>query len=347
MNNAKRSFIVLLVVAPLLFLAGQVWSQLRTRVELVEVPVSVRDSKGKLVATLKEDDFQVSEDWRPQTITSFSVEPAPLAAAIIIDNGISGAALKRLVPRIEVLTSGFSPEDEMASFRYDHFVWKLSDFTKDPVAIRKSFSDIAKIAEARPSQGEPGAVLGGADWLRTLGGTITIGSNGAPKPHPSASDFPKSPPTSRLLHSAIFEAATALRTRPPDRRRIILIVTDGQVSGLGDQRSLDENIEFLLQNNIQLYAVATDYAIVEGRLGALASYASATGGDKYMGGSAKGMESAFTQITSQARNQYVLGYVSGNPAPRSGGDFRRILVRTRHPNQKVAHRKGYIQYPLN
>jgi hypothetical protein len=67
---------------------------------------------------------------------------------------MGGNALKRLVPLMDVMVSGFSPDDEIVAFRYDHFVWKLSDFTRDHAAILKSFSELAKIAESRPPEGE-------------------------------------------------------------------------------------------------------------------------------------------------------------------------------------------------
>jgi VWFA-related protein len=276
------------------------------------------------------------------------VDPSPLSAAIVVDDGMGGTALKRLVSVLNVMTSGFSPEeDEMASFRYDHFVWKLSDFTNDPKRIEKSFDELAKIAETRPALGEPGdpAAGGGPEWLRALGATITIGTTGPPSPNPTAADRPKPVPTSRVLHQAIQEAANALKARPESRRKIIFMISDGQVAGPGASRLMDQNIDSLLRSRIQVYSVATDYAIFEGDLSVLTAYARATGGDVFNGGSAKEMETAFARITEQARNQYVLRYTSSNEPRGSGGVFREINVRTRFPGQTVTHRRGYMQYP--
>jgi VWFA-related protein len=340
---------ITLAVVLLLISNGDVWSQLRARVEEVVVPVNVRDANGSLVTGLKKDDFTVLEDGKPQTISSFSIEPVALSAVIVIDDGMSGTALKRLVPLLEVLTAGFTPDDEMASFRYDHFVWKLSDFTNDPVAIQKSFSELTRISETRPAQGVPGeAMSGGPAWLRPIVGALSggIGTVGAPSPIPSGADRPKPVPTSRLLHDAIYESANLLRTRPADRRRFIFLISDGQVTG-ANKRTLEQNTDFLVQNDIQVYAVATDFALLEGRFGALGSYASATGGDVYGGGSPRDMETAFSTITEQARNQYVLGYVSNNRLTGSRGVYREIDVKARPPGVRVTHRRGYIQYPSN
>ena len=335
-----------MALAGLLLSAGYVLSQVRARVDLVVVPVNVRDTAGQLVTGLTREDFVVTEDGKPQPISYFSIDPVPLSAAIIIDDGMGGNALKRVVSVMPAITSGFGAEDEMAAVRYDHFVWKLSDFTNDPATIHKAFRELPKIAESRPAQGEPGQPgATGPAWLRTLAGLITIGSNGAPSSIPSAADAPRRAPTSRLLHDAVFEAADQLRTRSEDRRKIIFLISDGQVSG-ANKTSLQKNTDFLLQHGIQVYAVSMDFALREGVLGVLSSYARATGGDTYGGGSPKDLETAFTRITEQARNQYVLGYTSDNRPGKVGGVYREINVKTNKPNSSVTHRKGYIQLPV-
>jgi len=54
---------------------------LRTQVNLVEIPVVVRDGKHHAVAALKQGDFQIFDAGKKQTITTFSVETFTPAAA--------------------------------------------------------------------------------------------------------------------------------------------------------------------------------------------------------------------------------------------------------------------------
>jgi hypothetical protein len=43
-------------------------------VNLVQVRVVVRDSQGNVVTNLKKEDFQLQDNRKPQTISTFSVE---------------------------------------------------------------------------------------------------------------------------------------------------------------------------------------------------------------------------------------------------------------------------------
>src|SRR5262245_20751675 len=103
--------------------------QMRTKVDLVVVHTTVRDGKGKLVPGLTQKDFTIFEDRVPQMISNFSDDPQPLSAAIVIDTGMGGISMRRLVPLFIALTSGFSDFDELAAFRFDHFVFPFSYFT--------------------------------------------------------------------------------------------------------------------------------------------------------------------------------------------------------------------------
>src|SRR5271169_5918526 len=53
-----------------------------TRVNLVMVPVVIRDAKGKAIGTLQKEDFQLFDKGKPQVISKFSVEKATDEAAL-------------------------------------------------------------------------------------------------------------------------------------------------------------------------------------------------------------------------------------------------------------------------
>jgi VWFA-related protein len=56
----------------------------KVRVNLVQVRVVVRDENGKVVENLKKEDFQLFDNRKPQTISTFSMEtPASRAASVV------------------------------------------------------------------------------------------------------------------------------------------------------------------------------------------------------------------------------------------------------------------------
>jgi VWFA-related protein len=357
--------LVTLTVAVLVFVsAATLLSQIKARVDLVVVPVSVRDSNGFLITELEKDDFTVLEDGRRQTISNFSKDAQPLSVAIVIDDGMSGNALKRLAPLLPSVVAPFTPDDEMTSFRYDHVIWKLSEFTSDHSQIQKSFYELKEIADRRPDEPEPPALYGKIErktpgFVKDLARIFTLGSVGAPPALPNttattASATSRVAPASRTMHGAVYEAVMALQGRPADHRKIILLISDGAVSeprvsiapGQTTVHSFEKNVSLLLKSEIQVYSVHTLVDLLEKPSGVLDSYARATGGDVYGGRSESDMKFAFNRIAEQARTQYVLGYLSNNEPP-AGGIYRKIEVKSGDPDQKrkVVHRIGYTQLP--
>jgi len=75
----------------------------KVRVNLVLVRVVVRDSKGKVVSNLNKEDFQLFDNRKPQTISSFSVE-TPASHAAKFSTGVEpGADANSPVPNAKVM----------------------------------------------------------------------------------------------------------------------------------------------------------------------------------------------------------------------------------------------------
>src|SRR4051794_37902517 len=96
--------IVLLAVATV---AGQDY-QIRTRVDLVVVPVTVKSSGDRLVAGLQKEDFQIFENGAAQTIANFTADPVPLSAAVIIDTGLGAKSFVKVQKTLPALAGSFS-----------------------------------------------------------------------------------------------------------------------------------------------------------------------------------------------------------------------------------------------
>ena len=94
-----------------------------------------------------------------------------------------------------------------------------------------------------------------------------------------------------------------------------------------------------------MYAVGLDQPFPYKKFSVLDDYAKATGGDVFFVGSVQNIEKSYSTATEEARNQYILGYVSNNEIAGPEPVFRDINVAVAKANLKTLHRKGYLQYP--
>ena len=151
------------------------------------------------------------------------------------------------------------------------------------------------------------------------------------------------PKVSKVLHDAIYEAASDLAHRERSRRRIVVVISDGEVSG--NTHTFDETVQSLLEKGVQVYAIGLDQPFPLKTISVLQDYAKKTGGDAYFVNSQLNIEQAYSTITEEARNQYVLGYISNNEPLGPGPVFRDLAVEVLGKNLKPLQRKGYYQYP--
>jgi VWFA-related protein len=322
--------------------------QLRTKVDLVVVPVSVRDGNGSLVPNLAQEDFTVLEDGKPQNIANFSKDPLPLSVAIVIDTGLRRSELSRLNLLAGTLMHGFTATDEVAIYRYDHIVTRLSDFTDNPQNLQKSFDTVRQIAESKPDDGVAGPAAGpsGLEWIlqRTQIGTVGAPSNPTTTPPtaPQGSATNRPAPPSLVLHDAVFTATMDLEKRPKKYRKVMILISDGLVAGDNEHSQGEVNAR-LFRDDIQFYAVSTDLKLAE-HLTALNAYAKNTGGAVFDGAKENSMATSFVQVVEQARDQYVLGYVSNNELAGSKPVLRKIDIKVRG-KLRATHRQAYLQYP--
>jgi VWFA-related protein len=325
----------IIVLALLLLLTTALLSaqevQLRTRVELVVVPVSVKDKNNKLAAGLSQADFTITEAGKKQTITTFSIDPVPISAAILIDTGISEAALTRVKESFPSLMGAFAEDDELILYRFDKHVEKVMDFTSDRMEIARA---LEKLSSATPST----YATGGGPF--SMPGPVINGAPVIPSPQPVGRS---SAPPSKTLHDAVFAAAEDLGARPIDRRRILLIASDGR--NQNSKISYDGALERLLLHEIQVFTFGVDTSLFQRVRSPLSSYAKDTGGEGWFPDSRAALENCYFISTEAARNQYVLGYESSNPRPATRAVFREIKVQVSLKGADVRHRKGYYQNP--
>jgi len=317
---------------------------LSVRVNFVQVPVTVKDNSGRLVAGLNSNEFKVYEDGVLQQLKFFNADAFPISAAIVIATNLPSSTMKKVNESLPALIGAFSQYDEVALYRYDHSVSQVAGYTGAASVPTAALNRIKKPGR----QGGPPMVGG------PFGGGPSI--NGHPVNDPNATggrstEVQTAPREFYVLNDAILRAAQDLARRDRSRRRIIFVISDGREQG--SNAGYDEVKRILQSNNITVYGVGVDQAAIPiydklnrirvpgfGTANLLPKYASDTGGDILAEFDRQGIEKAYAEIADTARNQYTLGYNTHATA----NTFRTIDVRVLRPNLTVYAKPGY--YPL-
>jgi len=141
------------------------------------------------------------------------------------------------------------------------------------------------------------------------------------------------------LYDAIVTAAGALDRRP-ERRRAILIVSDG--ADTQSQASLDQAIRRAVEAQVVVYAVDLSDGVGDGSrsgAGVLRSLTAKTGGRFFTSPGGSRLREAFEQTIDELRHLYTLTYSPAND--RRDGRWRTIEVRVDRPDLDIRTREGY------
>jgi Ca-activated chloride channel family protein len=103
---------------------------LKKDVELVLVPVTITDPMNRLVTGLEKENFELTDNGRPQTIRHFSSEDAPISLGVIFD--ISGSMADKIDKSRQAVVEFFrtaNPQDEFFLITFSEKPEVLVDFT--------------------------------------------------------------------------------------------------------------------------------------------------------------------------------------------------------------------------
>ena len=329
----------------------EIASVVRTYTTYVEVPVTVKDQKGNPVAGLTWRDFKVYENDKWEPLKIFSVDPAPLSMAFVVDQSVTMDVMEKVNNSLGAIQGALSPYDEISVFTYNNGPRKLTEFTGaqgNRVPVVLAMAKASGREEATPVNSGPFAGCSISKNGGCLDSNPTIQRGGAT----GNSSFITIPKEIHTLNDAILAAAKELTNRPQGRRRIIYVISDGKE--YGSKASYRDVLRYLQTNKIAVYGTLVGDAARWGegyisRLhlpftmydNRLYGYVQATGGLLQSERDLNGIEKSYAQLAEQARNQYMLVYASHEPPFDS--KYRKIEVRVNRPGVEVVAKKGY--YP--
>jgi Ca-activated chloride channel homolog len=118
---------------------------IKVNVKLVNVFTTVTDSSGSPVSTLKQEDFQVFEDGKPQKIAVFHRESdLPLSIVVAIDTSLSTHADQKLELESarRFAHAILRPIDGLSLFQFSEIVDQVTPFTSDVRVIDRAINHV-------------------------------------------------------------------------------------------------------------------------------------------------------------------------------------------------------------
>jgi Ca-activated chloride channel family protein len=322
---------------PIIALPGRAQTDARptltSDVNLVSVYFTVRDPHKHLLDDLGQEQFQVREDGRAQTIKFFSHHSdVPLNVGVLLDTGTSTPSTLALEADA---TSMFvqrvvRPSDLAFLVSYANRVETLQVPTSDVALLKEQAQTIRSTAPVEVS--------------------LPAGRMPLPDPRMPVPGIPI-PQRNRDRQARLYDAVRSsvfhfLRRETGRKALLIVALSDDQHS----ESTLEDALMVLQQSDVIAYVVqVTDgphdncdvfHIFSEGKLRKLAED---TGGRLIEARGMNKMAEAFEQIAEELHHQYSLAYYPDHTS--WDGRFRKIEIVARNKDYRVAARKGYFALP--
>jgi len=312
----------------------------------VQIPVMVKDKEGRRVDGLLPQDFTVLENGKPIKLDFFTSDPFQLSVAVLIDLGMADVSVQKVNQTYSALVGAFSPYDEVSLYTYSSTVSQVTDFTG---RAEKLSAVLESMKLVRGHNNGPPVLGGPLGPQPPMVNGVPVGTAGPPPVYTP-------PREAHVLNDAILRAALDLSKRNRARRKVIFVISDGRERG--SRASYTEVLHVLETQGIQVKAVVLDMGALpvykqaaklphlfnQGYANILPRYSNATGGGSvFTELSRNSIETAYSQITSEARNQYTLGYTPKAVAGSSA--YRSIEVLVHRKGLDVYSKAGYYPIP--
>jgi VWFA-related protein len=344
---SRRAFLATAAVG--IVLGQEPDTKFSTDVKVVNVLATVREKQGKIVTDLAKDDFDLSEEGRPQIIRYFSRETdLPLTLGLLVDTsgsqreviGEEREASRRFVEKV------LRPDrDQTFLIHFDHDTELLQDLTNSKDKLERALDQVELAQDGRPQMRRGGGGYPG-------GGGSPSGNGGRQ--------------AGTTLYDAILLASDELMKKQVGRKAFILL-TDGVDNG--SKVRLFEAIESAQRADTLVYSIyftgqesQPQQPFSIGGLGGgrrrgggypqrqtsgpdgkkiLQQISRETGGGYFEVSKKLPIDQIYDRIEEELRNQYSLGYTSDKPD--AGTAFRHIAVTVKNKGMIVQTRQGY--YP--
>jgi len=318
-------------------------SVIRTSVNVVIAPTTVRDKKGEFVDGLQLQDFQLYDNNKLQKVTA-DVRDEPLSLVIAVQKSSN---LNDVLPKIQRIGSMLNDlvagqDGEVAVVAFDHRIQVAQDFTNETEKVSEAMRKIV------PGSSNHAVIDAEMQCIRMLRNRprdrrrvlLIIAEK---RDRGSEARLREALTEAQFANVAIYtldisSAMATLTTRgdPPPPPSIPTTAQHIPAGGALTPTTIDQN--YYNGNYIPVFVdifKAVKSLFVDDTLDVFTRF---TGGKEYAFVSEKSLEKAVAGISQEIHSQYLLSYTPNNQIE---GGFHEIRVVVNRPNLEVRTRPGY------
>jgi Ca-activated chloride channel homolog len=292
-------------------------------VNLVKVPISVFDSAGNLVASLKKENFRIWEDQSLQEIRSFGVDTNPVSVVVLLDTSTSEKTeLKKIKEAAEGFIGALSQGDRVSIISFDDEVYQMLDWTED---LKKARKALGKIRPGLRTSLYDAMYIAAKDQLKDVEGRKAIILLTDCLDNQSSVPFNDAALVIVQSQASFYVVSKTVMVREnakTDRR--VVMLTDIYKRLFGSDENYIE--EFFKKREAEMEDLAEK-----------------TGGRCFFPADYGQIKDVYENVARELKSKYYLTYVSNQRlVPDS---FHRISIEYLDPASKIAYRKGYYYQP--
>src|SRR5215813_2789301 len=333
---------------------------IKSRVVLVNAPVTVRDSKDQIVTSLEAKDFQLTDHGVPQTISHFDVGGDPISLVALFE---TSSRVDPLLPPVRksgiVITETIlGASGEAAIVGFNDTIDKILPFSKNADDIEKTVAGLhastsgsrlydAMAVGVEMLSGLPEATPSSPGRRRVLLIVSEAGDYG------SQAKLGEVLRRAQLANITIYSVGLSttkalLKAEPKQNRVDVAPPGTYPLPPIPGSPPLPADEDPRLNGGVDLMALAVwavSHAKDQVSAHALELAATATGGAHFPAFKDSTVQKALDEIGGELHTQYTLGY---SPTGTSEGGYHEIKVSLLDPkyrNLKLRSRPGYYVAP--
>jgi Ca-activated chloride channel homolog len=298
-------------------------SSFSVSVNLVKVPISVFDSAGNLVTSLKKENFRIWEDQSLQEIRSFGMDTNPVSVVVLLDTSTTGKTeLKKIKEAAEGFIDVLSRGDRVSIITFDDEVYQMLDWTED---LKKARKALGKIRPGLRTSLYDAMYAAAKDQLKDVEGRKAIILLTDCLDNQSSVPFNDAALVIVQSQASFYVVSKTVMVRENAKtERRVIILTDIYKRLFGSDDNYIE--QFFKKREAEMEDLAEK-----------------TGGRCFFPADYGQIKHVYENVARELKSKYYLTYVSNQKlVPDS---FHRISIEYLDPISKIAYRKGYYYQP--